>query len=387
MLQNNHIQVTLAVHAKYHAFRLAEGLAKKGVLSCFYTIYPKWKLPPYEIPAKKTTSFFLLGALKLIFGKLGLRDSVTGEVFDWMLSKVIRRPKEGRWIFQAYSGYCEKSLKAAKKRGAITIVERACPHIDEQISLVEGEKKRLLEKEENVSVGQKRVWERMKREYEIADFIVVPSSYSKKSFLERGFVSEKIIVMPLCNEKAISPPHPKEGGTFTVLCVGGNFYRKGIIYLLRAWQNMRTENARLVIKGGLPEQYSNFKNLPNLEIIDRYLSVKELDVLYHEADVFILPSIDDGFGLVVVEAMMAGIPVIITENVGAADIIENGKEGFVVPIRDPNALKEKIEYLMRHSDIRKTMGDAAAERACEYTPDKYCERMMKAYEKVVERSR
>lgn len=380
----NEVQVSLAVHAKYHAFRLAEELAKKNALFRFYTIYPKWKLPPYEIPRKKTTSLFFLGALKRVLGHLRVRDGITGEAFDWMLAKILRRPKKGRWIFQAYSGYCERSLKAAKKKGAVTIVERACPHIDAQEELVQGEKERLLGKREKVSRSQKKVWERMKREYEIADFIIVPSNYSKKSFLERGFPAEKIIVVPLCNEKTISPQREKKDGTFTVLCIGGNFYRKGIVYLLRAWRDIRLQNARLIMKGGIPKEFPDLKDIPNVEVIDRYLSVKELDDLYHEADVLVLPSIDDGFGLVVVEAMMAGVQVIVTENVGAADIIENGKDGFIVPIRDPNALKEKIEYLARHPEVEKAMGAAAAEKAREYAPDKYGERTMRAYKRVLE---
>lgn len=377
------IQVSLAVHAKYHAFRLAEGLARCGALFRFYTIYPKWKIPPYEIPAKRTTSLFFLGALKFIFAKLRARDGLTGEVFDWMLAKILRRPKRGVWIFHAYSGYCEESLKAAKKKGAITMVERSCPHIDAQENLIEGEKERLLGKREEVSASQKKVWGRMKREYEIADFIVVPSSYSKKSFLLRGFPKEKILQVPLCNEKPISPPRPKRNEKFTVLCVGGNFYRKGIVYLLRAWKNIRLENARLIMKGGIPEKFSSLVDSANVEIINRYLSVKELDDLYHEADVFVLPSIDDGFGLVVVEAMMAGVPVIVTENVGAADIILNGKDGFIVPIRDPDALREKIEYLARNPELQKTMGAAAVEKARQYTPEKYCERMMDAYTRAL----
>lgn len=385
MSQHNNIRITIAVHAKYHAFRLAEELEKNGVLHEFYTIYPKWKIPPYRIPKKKTISAYWLGACKLLWAKIGKKDDWIGEAFDRHVAKTLRPPKEGIWIFHAFSGYSEESLRAAKKKGAITFVERSCPHIDEQANIVEEEKARLLGGEKRIP--KNRVWDRMKREYEIADYIVVPSNYSAKSFLERGFPPQKIVRTPLSLEKdtrGIRPEEREENKTFTVLCVGGNFFRKGIYYLLQAWKTAKLENAKLIIKGSVPKKFEEMAKIKGVEIIESHLSDEEMVNVYKRAHVLVLPSIDDGFGLVVLEAMAAGMPVIVTEHVGAKDIITEGQEGFIVPIRNPEALAEKIRFLYEHSERRREMGRLAEKTAREYTPEKYGKRMVRAYEQAVQ---
>jgi len=77
----------------------------------------------------------------------------------------------------------------------------------------------------------------------------------------------------------------------------------------------------------------------------------------------VLPSLADGFGMVVPQAMACGLPVIVTENVGAADIVTDGVDGYVVPIRDVAALKEKIRYLYEDPAARQRMSAAAVKKA------------------------
>ena len=134
---DNDVQVTIAVHVKYHAFRLAEGLNEHNMLGSLYTIYPKSKIPPYKIPKHKTKSLYVLGALRFVNKYIGgiVSDNWIASVFDTLVALTLKRPESKNWIFLGFSGFCEKSLKKAKKLGAITLVERACPHIDFQTSL------------------------------------------------------------------------------------------------------------------------------------------------------------------------------------------------------------------------------------------------------------
>ena len=78
----------------------------------------------------------------------------------------------------------------------------------------------------------------------------------------------------------------------------------------------------------------------------------ELYKIYSQASVFVLPTIEDGFGNVIVEAMACGVPVIATTNCGAADIITDGVDGFIIPIRDIRALRDKIIFLYENPEIR-----------------------------------
>ncbi len=379
------IKLTFAAHGKYYAFRLAEELNKFGYLDKIYTLYPKFKLA-YDLPPEKIKSFHFLGMVKYInmrYGSLALDDFITS-FFDDRVAFVFEKNQSPNWIFASYSGFCEKSLKRAKELGAITLVERACPHIDEQEELISNEKSRLLKN--NVPVESNKIHDRMKREYEIADYIVVPSEYSRKSFIKRGIDSTKLITIPICNEKnIILDKKSKSCDFFTVLCVGGNFYRKGIIYLLQAWKELGLGNANLIIRGSIPGAFRHLSSVSNVEVISRHLSDWEMNILYNQATIFVLPSIDDGFGMAVIEAMRAGLPVIITQNVGAAEILEERREGFIVPIRNVESLKERILFFYNNPDKVKEMGASALMKSREYCPQKYAERAMIEYERIIDR--
>src|SRR5208337_5020085 len=85
--------------------------------------------------------------------------------------------------------------------------------------------------------------------------------------------------------------------------------------------------------------------------------------LYQEADVFVIPSLADSYPLVVLEALSAGLPVIVSENTGTGDIIRNGREGFVVPIRNHQAIAEKLTFLHESREQCAQMGLAASSTA------------------------
>lgn len=224
--------------------------------------------------------------------------------------------------------------------------------------------------------------EKMIREYEICDYIVVPSSYSAKSFIEKG-LSSKIKIIPLCNEKII--PYRKKtrtNGDFVVLFVGGNVYRKGLFYLLNAWNELKLPKSRLIIRSIIPKEFQYLVKGENISVIDHHISQNDLVRLYEQASIFCLPSIDEGFGMVVVEAMASGLPVIISENVGAKDLIKNGVEGFIVPIRDKEALKEKITFFYENPKITEEMGQAAYKKAIEYNPQNYGKRVVELYQEL-----
>lgn len=378
------IQSTIAVHARYHAFRLAEGLSKRGVLDAVYTLYPKFKLGLYAIPRFELKSAWVLGALKYLNNRMGFpfSDNRITNLFDLWVALTLRRPSRA-WIFTGYSGFCEKSLARAKKLGAITCVERACLHADEQDSVLAEEKSFLFKKKENVIKNP--IGERMKREYEQAEYIIVPSRITQQSFIKHGFSSNKIITVPLCNEKNVpfrkeKTPYPER---FTVLCIGGHFYRKGVFYLLRAWQELQLPDAQLILRGDVPEQFEYLTKVKNLTILRTHMSDENIATLYQKATMFVLPSVDEGFGMVVVEAMRAGLPVIVTENVGAVDILTEEKEGFIIPVRNIEALKEKILFFYNNRDMVERMGTAALATAHEYTPEKYADRMIVAYNEML----
>jgi glycosyltransferase involved in cell wall biosynthesis len=112
--------------------------------------------------------------------------------------------------------------------------------------------------------------------------------------------------------------------------------------------------------------------------------MEDLAKSYVRGSVFVLPTVEDGFAMVLVQAMAAGLPVIATVNSGGPDLIEEGKQGFLVPIRDVDALKEKLLYLYEHPEERAEMGRAAAARVAQgFTWHDYGDGVIAAYERLL----
>ena len=110
----------------------------------------------------------------------------------------------------------------------------------------------------------------------------------------------------------------------------------------------------------------------------------ELYKYYSQGSVFVMMSLEEGLAVVQLQAMACGLPVIATTNTGAEDIVREGKDGFIIPIRDVEALKEKLTYLYEHPDIREAMSRSAKERVSSgFTWDDYGNKMIAEYEKIL----
>ena len=202
--------------------------------------------------------------------------------------------------------------------------------------------------------------DRSRAEYEVADVIVVPSHYSQRSFLERGFDPAKIVRAPLDFPVLYQPqsapltPHRE----FIVGALGGNVLRKGYLDLLEAWRRAALPNARLLIKASeselrrSPRLRAYLDSCSNVEVVGY---VEDIATFYRRCDVFCLPSIDDGFGLAMLEALSCGVPVIVTENVGASELLSGEQVGYVIPIRKADAIAERLQTLYDNPDLRAEM--------------------------------
>jgi glycosyltransferase involved in cell wall biosynthesis len=212
-------------------------------------------------------------------------------------------------------------------------------------------------------------------EIELADHILVGSSFAKTSFISEGVQPEKIATIPYGTDTCVFAPGPTRTATsmFRVLFVGQICQLKGISYLLRAYDQIKGPSTRLSLVGrfvGPPEVFSPYRTaFKHIQHVP-YSAVPEL---FRDADVFVFPTLADGMGLVVLEAMASGLPVIVTAS-GPGDLVRHGIDGFLVPIRDSDAIAEHLEFLRAHDDIRAEMGRAARLRAQQFTWDVYAKR-------------
>jgi len=151
-----------------------------------------------------------------------------------------------------------------------------------------------------------------------------------------------------------------------VIFAGQLTQRKGISYLFRAIEKIKGPDLELVLAGreaGSPEAFEFYRHVYR-HLGD--LSQAELAEAFRSSDVLVLPSLIEGMGLVVLQAMACGVPVIVTAN-GPGDLVRDGIDGFVIPIRDADAIADRIEVLRADKDLREEMGKAARERALEFS--------------------
>jgi glycosyltransferase involved in cell wall biosynthesis len=196
------------------------------------------------------------------------------------------------------------------------------------------------------------VFETYAREPLLADLCIVNSNYTRRTLIENGVKADRIRVVPYgvdCD--FFVPKHVPYGNKFTVLFVGQPVRQKGLHYLLEAWRRLKPPNANLRIAGRLPKNREIINEIePSAQFLGP-LSRESLRAEYWRADLLCLPSLSDGFGLVVLEAMACGTPALVTTNCGAADLIEENQNGFVIPSANLQALDSLLEWASKNRDV------------------------------------
>jgi glycosyltransferase involved in cell wall biosynthesis len=251
------------------------------------------------------------------------------------------------------------AARKAKRLGIKVICDMREEHPRFQDELLSGEAKELgIEYQVSGPTFIRHVSE----EIELADYIFCPSAYAKRTFVERGVSESRIVVCPYGVDRmkfAARDRLPRK--QFQVLFLGRVCMRKGVHYLLEGFRRAQLSNAQLLLAGPVDPAFRS--------VLERYRGVFEelgpvsrsqVPAQYLAADVFVLPSLADSHGLVVSEAMSSGLPVIVSENTGMADLIENGREGFVVPIRDADAIADRLTFLHANRDQCIAMGDTGS---------------------------
>ena len=377
--------VDVSVYGKFAAHRLAAELEKAGALHRLYTSYPR---AVDGVPSEHLKNYSALKVLERLcletVGRFGLQERVWelfGDTYDAIVAKVLEPSDlDGGKVLHAMASQSLKSIRRASSIGYRTFVDSACPHPAFKMQLLTEEAELMGERFR----GSQRWVDAVSAECDAADRIVVPSIYSYNSFVDLGYPADKVVQVPLGVDAAEITPRLSNSTSwtperpFTVLMVGTSALRKGAFYLLSAWERLRLRNARLIIRCDIPARAKPYTRIAGVEIVAA-VPRRELVRLYEKSTVFCFPSVDDGFGLVVLEAMAAGLPVVTTRHVGASELITQGQEGFVVPIRDIDAIAESLQRLYDNPTLTRRMGEAARQLALQYTWKRYGATMIAAY--------
>lgn len=227
-----------------------------------------------------------------------------------------------------------------------------------------------------------------------ADVVISPSEFAKQKAIEYYSIpSNKVVVIPHgININHFAPkitfPEEKNKSVITLLFIGSLRPLKGVIYLIKATELLSSRyRLQLRIVGDGPERsfletYCALRKIKNVQFLGRIPN----NYIGHEiakCDIFCFPSLHEGFGIVILEAMALKKPVVATSVGAIPEIIQNNKNGILVPPKNEKKLAEAIEVLIIDTDLRIRMGLKGYETAVMYNWERAARKVVKVYESLI----
>jgi glycosyltransferase involved in cell wall biosynthesis len=213
------------------------------------------------------------------------------------------------------------------------------------------------------------------RETKMASSFLVASSFTRRTLVEHGAPAEAIRVVPYGVDSVRFSPDPKRRSSahskLQLLFVGRINQRKGIKYLLEALRLLDTTQVELTVCGRVVDGLELFRPFASQVKIRPSVSAADLVAAYQSADLFVFPSVAEGFGQVLLESLACGLPILSTTHTAAPDLIDEGVQGFVVEPRRPDLIAERIVWAMTHRAELTEMGHAARIRAEQFTWERF----------------
>ena len=355
------MRLIISTLSRFHIFDLAEQMRQRGHLTRLYTAFPMFKVDRPLRPFASTFPWVYCSRALIL--RLGWYQAgrylnwPTRETFDrWVADHI-----EPCDVFVHLSSFGLYTARRAKILGARVVCDRGSAHIVYQDKILAQE---YACQRVSYCPIDSRVVEKELQEYVEADLVTVPSSFAYRSFLERGVPAQKLRKLPYGVSLSLFYPLSKEDTRFRVIFVGSYSIQKGIGYLLEAVRPLvQKKAAELWLVGNAsPEAREILRRNADIFTDKGSHPRAKLSWFYSQASVLVLPSIQEGLAMVQAQAMACGIPVIATANTGAEDLFTDGVEGFIVPIRDPKAIREKIEWMLDNPIKRQEMAEAALRR-------------------------
>jgi glycosyltransferase involved in cell wall biosynthesis len=331
-----------------------------GWLEAIMTSYPRFHLRSEGIAAEKIIANPWFHLPLIAKWRMGWHhpnfDREWSKFMDRRQQAFIVRNLPACDVFIALSGSGLQGGRLARQRGGVWICDRSSAHLGYTDDLLADEFSRF-----DVPYRRTDPWQLEKelREYAEADVVVVPSEFARQSFLAKGVDASRLARISFGSDlkqfRRIAEPEP---GAFVVCYVGQVGFRKGIPYLLEAFRRVRHPRKRLVIAGDVKAEIKNYLASAPLEGVEflGHLPRAQLPEIYSRANVFAMASLEEGMAVVQTEAMACGLPVVATFNAGATDVIEEGLNGFVVPVREPDVMAARLQLLADDSILCREMG-------------------------------
>jgi glycosyltransferase involved in cell wall biosynthesis len=248
----------------------------------------------------------------------------------------------------AYDTGALETFEYLRERGVRCVLDQMDPNRPEA-DLVREEQKRWPGWQTQTPDVPEEYFQRREQEWALADVVVVNSEFCRQALLKQGVPDSKLEIVPLSyddngseigNHDSVPDSRLQSSDTLRVLFLGQVILRKGIQYLIEAAKALKGENVRLDVVGPMGISADAMASVPINVVFQGRAMRDKASGWYSQADVFVLPTLSDGFAITQLEAMAHGLPVITTPNCGA--VVRNEVDGLVVPVRDAKTLARAI---------------------------------------------
>lgn len=292
-------------------------------------------------------------------------------------------------VVHAVMGSAIEPFELAEKTGALKVLDASNSHPTSFHGFWQRELD-IWNPSARVSVTR-RIFAQANREIHRADVVLCASTYVRDSMLYNGVPESKLAVNPFGVDLQQFVPREQLPAQPRFLFVGSLSLRKGLQYLIPAFERLKQHYpaAELILCGQLyhADFEPLYKRWQHLFIHKRGLPHAELAKLMQTCTAFVFPSVEEGFARVIAEAMGAGLPIIATHNSGATTVVEDGKQGIIVPACAPGPVFEAMQKLIEQPALCEAMGKAAAARmALDGSWSAYAGRLLDVYLKHLPRA-
>lgn len=320
-----------------------------------------------------------------VLGTKGSDERVSYEANDWLMRTMCvacRAPSVT--AVHAYEDCAGWQFDEARRLGKACIYDMPTAYYEARQKTIEALVRRFAEWFPGGPAAVSRYVRhaQKKREMELADLVLVPSTFARDAI--RGFMDKQIEVAAYGVDAAFwhEPLERPAGLELVFLYAGQCAVQKGIPLLLDAWRAAGLKNAKLILAGSWHLHPARRAELPRSVEFMGPIASDELRRLYQSADAFVFPSMFEGFGLVILEAMACGLPVIGTDATAATDIVDD-TNGWVLPSGNLDALVVTLRGIAEHRDRLLAMRRSARKRAEQFSWERYRASVNRAVEGYV----
>jgi len=354
----------------------------------------------YALPADKIDIHPLRESVRLLAGIFRAKTLTRHESgwasidqvwqsLDREAARRLRRGDYGRNLHAvyAYEDCAEQLFLAARDLGLRRVYDLPIAYWETAQRLLREEAQRYPDWEPTLLATRDsaKKLSRKTRELELAELVICPSQFVLESLPADACVRKKCLFAPFGSPNVnLAGEKPRKLSGLRVLFAGALTQRKGLADLFAAMKLINSREIQLVVMGSLLQPLAWYRQQFSDFVYEPPRPHEDFLRLMKSCDVFVLPSIVEGRALVQQEAMACGLPVIATRNAGADDLIEEGVTGFLVPIRSPEAIAEKISWCAANRPLLSGMGIAARERAGDLRWRTYGETIVSAIRELID---